>query len=231
MPQFFVWENEYKNSKLVTKKSEPQNDTLRFLKFYKKDAKMQLEGLNVLDIGSGTGRNSNYLAGLGNSVVGMEISQTAIKMAENRAREMKIQDKVKYLNKDIGSKYSFADEYFDLVLDITSSNSLNEAERDIYIQEVCRTLKVGGYFFVRALCKDGDKNAKNLIKLSPGAEYDTYIIKDMGLTERVFSEVDFRKFYGKYFKIKKLARKSSYAKYKGQSYKRNYWLAYLQKVK
>ena len=42
-------------------------------------------------------------------------------------------------------------------------------------------LKKGGYIFVRALCKDGDENAKRLLKDSPGEEYDTYIIKEMGL--------------------------------------------------
>jgi len=69
-------------------------------------------------------------------------------------------------------------------------------------------LKTGGYFFVRALCKDGNKNVKNLLKLSPGREYDTYVLKEIGLTERVFSREDFVKMYGN-FKILNLERKQA----------------------
>jgi ubiquinone/menaquinone biosynthesis C-methylase UbiE len=226
--QYQAWENEYINSKLVTKKPEPQKDVLRFFKYLKKEEKVELTGLNILDLGCGTGRNSNHLAELGNTVVGVDISKTAIDIAKSRANEMKLNN-VSYVVGDIGASYPFTDNYFDLVLDITSSNSLNEKERDVYVKEVYRTLKKDGYFFVRALCKDGDKNAKNLLKLSQSKEYDTYVIKDLGLTERVFSEKDFKEFYSKCFKIKKLFKKSGYAKFQNQSYKRNYWLAYIQK--
>ncbi|MEK7103958.1 MAG: class I SAM-dependent methyltransferase, partial [Patescibacteria group bacterium] len=181
MAQTQAWENEYRNSKLVTKKSEPQKDVLRFFKYLKKEEKKELSGLNILDLGCGTGRNSNYLAELGNTVVGIDISKTAIDIAKSRANEMQLNN-VSYTIGDIGASYPFTDNYFDLILDITSSNSLNDKERDIYIKEAYRALKKSGYLFVRALCKDGDKNAKNLLKLSPGKEYDTYIIKELDLT-------------------------------------------------
>lgn len=230
MAQAASWENEYQDSKLVTKKSDPQNDTLRFFKYLKKDEKIILTNLKILDLGSGTGRNANYLAELGNFVVGLEISDTALAIAEERAQAMSIKQNVKYLKQSIGLPYPFADQYFDIVLDVTSSNSLNEKEREVYLREVQRVLKKGGIFFVRALCRDGDKNAKNLLKINPGQEPDTYFIEELNLFERVFSEIDFRKMYGQYFKIKKLAKKSGYTRFEGQNYKRNYWLAYLQKV-
>jgi ubiquinone/menaquinone biosynthesis C-methylase UbiE len=112
---------------------------------------------------------------------------------------------------------------------VTSSNSLNEKGRDIYLEEVHRVLKNGGYFFVRALAKDGNKNVKNLLKQSPGKEYDTYVIKEIGLTERVFSKEDFTLLYKKLFKILHLEKKTSYATFNDRIYKRDYWLAYLQK--
>ena len=230
MAQSETWENEYKSSKLVTQKPEPQKDILRFFKYLKKEEKKELVDLNILDLGCGTGRNSNYLALLGNIVVGIDISKTAIDIAKSRANETQIGDKVEYIVGDIGASYPFSDNYFDLILDVTSSNSLNEKERENYIKEVYRTLKKGGYLFVRGLCKDGDKNAKNLLKLFPGTEYDTYTIKELDLIERVFSEKDFKEFYRKYFKIEKLLKKSGYVKFQSQSYKRNYWLAYMQKI-
>lgn len=222
-----AWEKEYRNPKLVTKKDGPQADTLRFLKFLKKEQKYKVEGKKILDLGCGTGRNSNYLSEKGNSVIGIEISKTAIGLAKERARELVIS--VDYRLGDIGEKYDIEDNSIDIVLDITSSNSLNEQGREIYLSEASRVMKNNGYFFVRALCKDRNKNVKNLLKLSPGREYDTYTMKEIELTERVFSREDFIKTYNKYFKILHLEKKTGYTTFNDRIYKRDYWLAYMTK--
>ena len=222
-----AWEKEYRNPLFVTKNDGPQADTLRFLKFIKKNQKYKVENKVILDLGCGTGRNANYLAEKENKVIGIEISKTALGIAQARARELGLL--VDYRLGDIGEPYDLADSSIDLVLDVTSSNSLNEQGREIYLKEVNRVLKKGGYFFVRALCKDGNKNVKNLLKMSPGREYDTYIIKEIGLTERVFSREDFTKMYTKYFKILHLEKKSNYTTFNNRIYKRDYFLAYMQK--
>lgn len=228
MAQDKVWEKEYQNPQLVTKKSGPQQDTKNFLKFLRKNEKLFLENLSVLDLGSGTGRNGNYIAKLGNRVVGLEISLTAVKLARERAQAMEVS--AEYEVADFGSPFSFEDESFDIALDVMSSNSLNEKERSLYLKETHRVLKNDGYFFVRTLCKDGDKNAKNLLKQSPGREYDTYINESLGLVERVFGREDFINMYSPYFQILRLMPKTNYTRFQGQSYKRNYWLAYMKKI-
>lgn len=222
-----IWDREYKNPKLVTKNDGPQADTLRFLKFLKKDKKYRVEDISILDLGCGTGRNANYLAERGNNVIGIEISKTALSIAKDRARDLGVI--VDYRLGDIGEKYDIKDDSIDVVLDVTSSNSLSDKCREIYLNEMNRVLKREGFVFVRALCKDGNKNVKNLLKGSPGREYDTYIIKEIGLTERVFSREDFIKMYSKYFKILKLEKKTSYTTFNERIYKRDYWLAYMQK--
>ena len=228
MPQAEIWEREYQNPQLLTKGAVPRSDVKRFVKFLRKIEDVDLQNLTILDLGSGTGRNAIYLAEMGNRVVGLEISNTAIEIAKSRTKESGVD--VKYQIADIGSKYPFDNESFDIVLDVMTSNSLNEKERAIYLSEVHRVLKQGGYFFVRALCKDGDKNARNLLKKCPGREHDTYINEDMELTERVFSRDDFVGAYSRFFKILKLTKKTNYAKFNGQNYKRNYWLANMKKV-
>ncbi|MBK5215717.1 MAG: class I SAM-dependent methyltransferase [Candidatus Pacebacteria bacterium] len=222
-----IWEKEYRNPLLVTKNEGPQADTLRFLKFLKKDRKYRVEDKVVLDLGCGTGRNANYLAERGNKVIGIEISKTALNLAKERAKNLGVE--VNYRLGDIGEKYEIKDNSVDIVIDVTSSNSLNETGRENYLNEVNRVLKKGGYFFVRALAKDGNKNVKNLLKDNPGREYDTYIIKEIGLTERVLSRDDFVKMYGNYFKIIKLEKKTSYTTFNNRIYKRDYWLAYMSK--
>ena len=211
----------------MTGDNKPQSDVLHFFKYLKKVEKYKIEGRNVLDLGSGTGRNSNYLAEMGNSVIGIEISSTALKTAKDRAQMDNIE--VDYRLGDIGAPYDVTDDSIDIILDITSSNSLDEKGRAIYLKEMHRVLKNGGYIFVRALCKDGNANVKNLLKNRPGKEYDTYYIKEMDLTERVFSRKDIIDMYSKYFQILKLDKKTSYPKMDGRIYKRDYWLMYLKK--
>jgi len=227
MTQKKFWDKEYSNNKLVTKSDKPQKDFLNFLKFLKKERNLTIENLKILDLGCGVGKNSNYLAKSNNNVTGLDISSVAIKEAKYRAEKLNLD--VDFRVSDIGSKLSFNDSYFDLVIDVISSNSLNSKGRKVYLEETARVLKTSGYFFVRALCKDGDKNAKNLLKKFPGKEKNTYTIKGLGLTEKVFEKKEITELYSKYFEILKITKKTAYTRYENQSYKRNYWLLYLSK--
>ena len=227
MSQKAVWEKEYHNPQLVTKDSKPQKDILRFIRFLKKQEGVLCHGLHILDLGCGTGRNANYFASLGNTVIAYDIAKNAVDLGKERAKDLAVD--VHYEVKNIGEPYNLQNDSMDIILDITSSNSLNESEREVCLSEMYRVLKPGGYVFVKTLCKDGDKHAKNLIKLSPGKEYDTYINKEMGLTERVFSKMDFEKLYGAYFSFLSLTKKISYTRFNNKSYKRHFWLAYMKK--
>lgn len=221
-----IWEQEYQNPRLVTKDSKPQACTLRFLKFLKK-RDFNLNGCSVLDLGSGTGRNANYLSALGAKAAGLEISATAIKLAKTRAQALGL--RADYYRKSMGDKYPFPDKSFDIVLDVTSSNSLDNKERENYLDESARVLKDNGYFFVRALSLEGDSNAKKLLKKFPGPEAGTYIMPGIGLREKAFTREEITALYQKYFTIIKLDKDSGYTKFKNQSYKRNYWIMYLRK--
>lgn len=229
MPQEKIWDDEYKRSKLLTKENKPQSDVVNFVKFLKKEEKIKIEGLKVLDLGSGTGRNSFYFTELGAEVIGLEISKTAILIGEGNAKEAGLE--IKYIKQSIGENYPIENDSIDVILDVTSSNSLNESEREVYLKESFRVLKDKGLFFVKALCKDGDDNAKYLIKNFPGKEKDTYILPELGVTERVWSGDDFTATYSKYFKIVSLEKKTSYSRMNNRSYKRNFWLGYLKKIK
>ena len=96
MSQQEVWEKEYRTGKLVSKDGKPQaflNKNFRKLRFTSGKA---FDEWSVLDLGSGTGRNSNFLAEKGADVVGIEIAKNAIDLAERRAKELGID--VKYLH-------------------------------------------------------------------------------------------------------------------------------------
>lgn len=225
MPQLHPWDREYQNPKLVTLGEEPQKDLTKCLKYLRKERGVALEGLKVLDLGSGVGKNSIYLASLGNECTAVEISPTAVDIARKRAAEAGVT--VEFRVGDMGAAYPFPDASFDLALDIMSSNSLSDTERKTYLTEVHRVLKPGGHLIVRGLCKDGDKNANALLKTHPGPEKDTYVMPGMDLTERVFTRDDFVAAYSPYFEILELEKKTNYASFDGRTFKRNYWLATL----
>lgn len=237
MAQEKVWDREYKKSTFLTKENKPQSDVVRFVKWLTRAShkatqgeereKLDIENSTVLDLGSGTGRNSFYFAELGARVTGLEISKTAIDIANKNAKESGLS--IEYIKQSIGEKFPVEDSSIDIALDITSSNSLDESERDIFLNETSRVLKDGGYFFTKALCKDGDENAKFLLKNNPGKEKDTYIMPDTEITERVWSREDFTETYGKYFEILNIEKKTSYSRMNNRVYKRNFWLVYMKK--
>lgn len=226
MNQFKEWEREYQKPLFLTKDDKPQADTVRFLRFLKKEG-VNIAESTVVDLGAGTGRNGNYFASLGATVFGIELSKTATLLAQNRAQGGGLN--ATYTQGDMGEKLPYVDEQFDIAIDVMSSNSLTEEGREMFVSELHRVLKPGGYVYIKALCKDGDKNAKELIKRFPGKEKDTYTMPETGITERAFTEEDFRNIYGKGFKILNLEKKSNYIRFAGQSYKRNYWVCYMKK--
>ncbi len=227
-----AWEKEYRESKLLTKDNKPQADVVRFVDFLR-EGKIDISSAQVLDLGSGTGRNSFYFSELGAEVVGFEISGTAIGIARDNAETAHSAgnlDRVPiYQKQSIGETFPLPSAQFDIALDVTSSNSLSASEREVFLKETHRVLKDNGYFFTKALCKDGDQNAKFLLKTFPGAEPDTYIHPDIHVTERVWSRGDFVETYQKYFKILHLEKKTSYTRMNNRVYKRNFWICYMKK--
>ena len=215
--------------------TEPINAVKEFVKWIRKqvrknpqDFSAPVSDWNVLDLGCGNGKNLKYIVeNYAKSGIGYDISETAIAAARELAENLKLEYEVR----SIANIFPIRDSSVDLVLDVTSSNSLTNAEREKFLSETSRVLKPGAYFFTRALCKDGDANAKNLIKQFPGSEPDTYILGETGITERVFTKYDFEGTYSPHFEIVHLEKLWGYQRWGDRTYKRNYWIAYLKKKK
>jgi len=220
-----AWDDEYCDSKLITKSIQPQKDFFRFLAWMKKNKNMDLyDDIVILDLGCGVGRNGFYMAENYNATVfGWDFSEYAI----NKGKKLFQHKKLKLEKRDMTKSFPLADNSIDLILDITASNALDEKGRIKYLTEMYRVLKPTGYIYLRTLAKEGDKNAKSLIKNFPGKEYDTYIHPELKVTERVFSGPDFKSLYEPYFRVIRMLRKSGYQRFGKQNYKRNYWNIYL----
>lgn len=227
-----AWEREYRAQKLLSPSNVPHADVMRFVRWMKKDCRkrgerLDLEGMRVLDLGSGTGRNAYYFAREGVRVTGLEFSPTAVEMAKRFAKEGELE--IDYRLQSIADPYPLPDASVDIALDVTSSNSLSDAERTAYVRELARVLKPGAYLFLRALSLEGDAHAKELIRRFPGPDEDTYVHPDLGIVEKVFSRELLHAAYEPAFAIRELKRTQHYATVAGRTYKRSYWVAYLER--
>lgn len=220
------WEAEYRNPKFITLGTEPISALRDFAKWLRRDQKVDMTDFTVLDLGCGNGKHSVYMVeNFCASAIGYDISETAIKQAKELAGDLNCHFSVRSIGKD----FPLADYSVDMIIDATSSHVLNVAERGKFLSEISRVIKPGGYYFLRTLAMEGDTNAKKLIQQFPGNEPNTYILPGTEMIERVFTKQDIEHDFAQQFNLLKIEKTAGYQKWGNQNYKRNYWVAYLQK--
>lgn len=229
MPQQKAWEKEYDRKTFVTGNNVPQADCVRFAKWLKKDAEIEVDGLTVIDLGCGIGKNAIYFAERGAKVIAIDIAQNALKIAGVETKAAGLENNITFYHQSISEKFPVESNSIDIALDVTSSNSLSSTELDKYLSELNRTLKSGAYLFIRGLAKEGDPHAKFLLENHAAGEPDTYKMPDTGIVERVWTKPDFEKTYGEIFAIDFYEKIQHYTTVNGRKYKRNYFVAYLRK--
>lgn len=224
-----AWEREYRNPQFLTLGTEPLADVRDFMKWLRRKQKIDTTEFAVLDLGCGNGKNLIYAVDqFCKSGIGYDISPTAITQAEKLSQDQ--ENSIHYQVRSIGSNYPLEDNSINVIIDATSSHCLNQSERAVYLKEIFRVLKPGGWLFVRTLCLDGDKNAKQLLAEFPGPDPQSYVLPEVGITETVFIESQLKDMYiGAGFNLDYSEKSSGYQKWGNQSYKRNYWIGYFQK--
>lgn len=202
----------------------PSEAVTKFVTFLKEKG-LPLQG-NLLDVGTGLGRNANWLAHQGFKVTGVDVSDVAILKASQQAKKLKVD--VNYKIIDVASGLPFDDNSFDYVTDILVSQLFNSQERKKYKGEVVRVLKPGGKLLLYTLDRSKDLSARQLVKDHPGPEKNTYSIPDSGLVERTFTLEEIEKLWQP---LRLEAHELLYvpSPYKGKVYKRYFWWIILAK--
>jgi tocopherol O-methyltransferase len=104
----------------------------------------------ILDVGCGIGGSSLYLAQKFNArAVGITLSPVQASRATERAREAGLASEVQFQVAD-ALEMPFADDSFDLVWSMESGEHMPDKEK--FLQECYRVLKVGGTFLMATWC-------------------------------------------------------------------------------
>lgn len=219
-----AWEEEYKKLHNLpsTRHMKPSRALTAFLKEFNLNRKKSL------DIGSGKGRNSIFLAQKGFNVVGIEMVQEAIDFAQKKVEKLNLSRKVKFINQNIGLKLPFKNNSFDLIIDMITMHLLNKKEREIYFKEIVRLLNHGG-FFVFYTISSNSPDAKNLFRKYPGPEENSYIIPQTGMIEKAFSKNELVKLLSP-LKLVKLEKKEESTLAFNGVYKRVYYYGVFRKI-
>jgi cyclopropane fatty-acyl-phospholipid synthase-like methyltransferase len=222
------WEQEYKSPIHLKLSTAPSEDMVKFTRWLKRSDSSYLlkSGDSVLDVGCGNGRNLIYLANeFGLSGIGFDISKSAIVQARQNSGDLPI----KYTARSIAGDLKQVPESNNLVLDMMTSHFLNKPERLGLRDEIHKTLKPGGFLFMKTFLKDEDLHTIRLLKDSPGKEIGSYIHPVMGVPEYVYSEEELINFLSEKFTIHKIYRSHKHA-FRGQARKRRTITVYAEKA-
>lgn len=225
MNQHSAWEREYQDPKFLSLGTEPSQDIKDFVRYLRKQD-FELSGTTVLDLGCGNGKNLPYLIERGAvSGIGYDISTTAIELAKKLCAGLPVIFEVR----SMGDIYPLSDSSVDIAIDVMAAHALSKSEFETYQRQVSRVVKSGGWLFVRTLALPGDKHAKFLIQNHPGNQPNSYILPDVNVQERVFTEENMKS-WNPDFELIKLEKSSGYQRWGDTKYKRNYWIAYYRKI-
>lgn len=128
------WEQLYADMEVSTFSKGPTMDVNEFYNVFPQNAQ-------VLDVGCGEGRNSIFMAKLGNKVDAFDISENGIEKAKKISKQMGV--KINYFCCDL-EKFLFEKEY-DVILSHGVLHLPYKDVRDKFITKMQGNTKIGGY--------------------------------------------------------------------------------------
>lgn len=222
------WDQEYAKPEHLALSTEVSEDLEKFTRWLERQTKRTLlnPACSAIDFGCGNGRNLIYLAqNFGMHGIGYDSSSAAISEANRLSEGLQL----KYQTRSIAGVFdTINDDSQTLALDMMSSHFLKKDERTLLRDEIHRTLKPGGYLFMKTFVSDGDLHTKRLIAEQPGKEEGSYIHPVIGVQEFVYSEEGLYAFLSEKFIVHKIYLSHKHA-LRGKARKRRTISVYAEK--
>lgn len=109
---------------------------------------------NALDICSGAGTNSVFLAKKGFEVMGVDISKTAVDYSRKRAQRAGVAERCNFISADV-LELPFPRDRFDFAFDRGCYHGLSDEKKVEFVKKVFSALKPGGKYLLTVF---SDKN-------------------------------------------------------------------------
>jgi len=113
-------------------------------------SKVPPQGNRILEIGCGAGNISAWLASLGFSVVGIDVSYTAIRWAKERFTTLNLSGD--FICADLTTKVNLNVNKFDFVIDSLCFHCIIGEDRNEVLKNIGRLLKNDGLFYCVTMC-------------------------------------------------------------------------------
>lgn len=149
-----AYEDSYRSEGFGAQRRYPNEELCRFIgRNFSKMPKEDRKDIRVLEVGCGSGANMWMLAREGLDAHGLDLSEESLKLCQQMLDMYNV--KADLQSGDM-MDLPYETSSFDVIVDIFSSNCLNEEDHKQFIAEVARVLKPGGLFFSYTPSKASD---------------------------------------------------------------------------
>jgi len=168
--------------------------SFRFCYQYLKD---KCHNKKLLDYGCGNGIHSIFPAKCGVEVIGIDLSESFLKIAKERAEREGVEDKIRFLKMDC-EKMEFPDNSFDIIFDGGTFSSL---DFKMAIPELARVLKPEGFLLgIETFGHNPFTNLKRKLnrvmgKRTEWAASHIFQMKDLELVKNYFNKIEVEYFH------------------------------------
>ncbi len=142
-----LWSSEYSKEGIPSSfRDSPSEAVLSFLQFLRAN---EVRNGKVLDIGSGKGRNSLFMARQGFEVDSIDFAPGAIKELEESAKEFNLTDSIHGHCASLADKWPFQNSQFDIAIDaFCYTHMITKPEKETYRRELQRVMKPNALYLL-----------------------------------------------------------------------------------
>jgi|GEM_PF-434021 len=164
------YETSYEDNGLHAQRHYPNEELLRFMgRNYFGMSKDERSKIKILETGCGSCSNLWMLAREGYSAYGIDFSERSIELGKLMLKKWGVQA---ILSVEDMTSLGFKNSFFDVIVDVFSSNCLDRHGFGLFLAEANRVLKCGGKFF---LYTPSDKS-EAFTKYHPAIKIDDFTL-------------------------------------------------------